>query len=334
MAIRMFAAAAALALAGPAAAFTPTQFVIFGDSFIDAGVVARFTGGIVPDASLGYWYGRFSEGPTWADYLGYANFGRPTDPFNVANSPFTLPPPFTLGATSFAVSGARASFDDVQPLGTIPSLPTQLGLYGQYLAFTGQTVDPGALYIINFGNNDVNLIDSLPNPADKALVANAYVTNMAGAVAGLAGAGARNILVLGVPNPSNPTGVALQAALDAELDLVAAGLPPVVNLFRFDYFHFFNTLAGDPTVYGLPAGLDLVTPCLAVVPPGPGIDCTGFLSFDGIHVTRAVQQALSVEIGRLVGLAVVAEPASWAMLIAGFGLVGVAARRRREMPAA
>lgn len=336
MTVRLFAttAAVALALAAPATAFAPTQFVLFGDSFIDAGAVSRFTGGIVPDASLGYWYGRFSEGPTWADYLGYASFGRPTDPFNIANPAFSLPPPFTPGATSFAVGGARASFDDVQPLGTIPSLPTQLGLYGQYLAFTGQTVDPGALYVINFGNNDVNLILATPNPLDQLAIANAYVTNMVGAVTGLASAGARHILILGVPNPTNPVGVGLQAALDAQLDVVAAGLPPFVSLYRFDYFAFFNTLAADPTVFGLPAGLDLVTPCLAAVPPGPGIDCTGYLSFDGIHVTRAVQKALSVEIGRLVGIAIVPEPASWAMMIAGFGLVGGALRRRRDGVAA
>ncbi|MFQ3596525.1 MAG: PEPxxWA-CTERM sorting domain-containing protein [Sphingomonadaceae bacterium] len=327
----LLAGLAALCLAAPAAALSPSQFVFFGDSFIDAGVVSNFTGGLVPDKSLGYWAGRFSEGPTWADFLGYANFGTATRAFNVGNPAFTLPPPFTPGATNFAVGGARASGDDVQVLGTIPGLNSQLGLFQLYLLTTGQAFDPNALYVINFGNNDVNFIDSLPNPVDKAMVANAYVTNMAGAVLGLAGAGAQNILILGVPNPTNPTGVALQAALDTQLDfLEQAVLPPSVNLFRFDYFNFFNQLAIDPTVYRLPANLDLTTPCLAVVQPGPGIDCTGFLSFDGIHVTKAVQRALSIEIARLTGLNAVPEPATWGMMIAGFGLVGMAARRRRK----
>jgi hypothetical protein len=301
----LLASLVALSLAAPAAALAPSQFVFFGDSFIDAGVVANFTGGLIPDRSLGYWGGRFNEGPTWADFLGYANFGRPTPAFNVSNPAFTLPPPFTPGATNFAVGGARASGDDVQMLGTIPGLNSQLGLFQLYLLTTGQAFDPNALYVINFGNNDVNFIDSLPNPADKAMAANAYVTNMVGAVAGLAGAGAQNILILGVPNPTNPTGVALQTALDAQLDLLQFGLPPSVNL-------------------------DLTTPCLAAVTPGPGIDCTGFLSFDGTHVTKAVQKALSIEIARLTGLNAVPEPGTWAMLIAGFGLVGMAARRRRN----
>jgi phospholipase/lecithinase/hemolysin len=312
-----------------AAAFTPTQLVTFGDSFVDAGAVARFTGGIVPDASLGYFQGRFSEGPTWVDWLSLANLGTLSIPFNIANPAFTLPPPFTPGATNFAVGGARASFDDVTPLGVVPSLPSQLGFYAGYLAFTGQAVDPGALYIINFGNNDVNAILATPDPLERVEIANAYVANMAGAVLALSGAGARHILVAGVPNPTNPVGVALQAALDAELDRVQLALPPEASLTRFDYFGFFTALAADPTRFGLPADLDLVTPCLAAVPPGPGIDCTGFLSFDGTHVTAAVQKAISVQVGRQLGIAVVPEPATWALLVAGFGLVGGALRRRR-----
>ena len=334
---RIALAAFAIAAAAPATAFSPTQFVIFGDSFIDAGSVWQFTGNTQPALNLGYWYGRWSDGPSWADYLGYANLGGPTPAFNIGAPAGTLPPPFTPGATNFAVGGARGSFDDVQALGVIPSLPTQLNLFQAYLALTGQAFDPLALYIINFGNNDVNLIQSLAgDPLAQMAVANAYVTNMTNAVAGLSAAGAQHILLLGVPNPSEAEGVALQAALDASLNALTPMLAPWTNFYRFDYFAFFNALEADPTQFGLPATLitDQNRFCLAEVPPAFGMDCSNYLLFDGIHVTRGVQQALSIQIGRQIGLAVVPEAGTWAMLIAGFGLVGVAVRRRRLAHAA
>ncbi|WP_199556506.1 SGNH/GDSL hydrolase family protein [Sandaracinobacteroides hominis] len=189
-----------LAFAGPAAALTPSQFVVFGDSFVDAGVVWEFTGRVQPDAALGFWQGRFSDGPTWVDYLGYANLGAPTANFYAGNPAGTVPGApgfsFTPGATNFAVGGARASGD----AGMIPGLPTQVSLYSAYLAATGQLPDINTLFILNFGNNDVSAIQAaVGNPALQAQIATAYVTNMVNTVVGLAGFGAQHILVAGVP---------------------------------------------------------------------------------------------------------------------------------------
>lgn len=327
-------AAALLLSAGPALAFAPSQFVVFGDSFIDAGSVHRFSGGTLAPRALGFWQGRWSDGPSWADYLGYANFGKPVETFYGKNAPGTLPglPGFTYtpGASNFAVGGARASGDDLP----IPGLLSQVGLYNQYVGATGVLPDANTLFILNFGNNDVNRIQALAgNPAEQAAVAQAYVLNMTNVALGLAASGARHVLIAGVPNPTEAEGVALQAALDAALD---AAMPTFgflgTSVYRFDYFAFFDALAADPTRFGLPATLitDQSRNCLAeVFPPGPGMDCSNYLLFDGIHVTRKVQRALSIEIGRLVGIAVVPEPGTWAMLIAGFGVVGMTARRRR-----
>jgi phospholipase/lecithinase/hemolysin len=318
-----------------AASFVPSQFVIFGDSFVDAGVVNRFTGGAIAPASQGFWKGRFSDGPTWVDYLSYANFGTPTKPFNAGQGPGQLPPPFQLGATNFAVGGARGSGDDVQTGGTIPGLNTQLAFYQGYLALTGQSVDANALYIINFGNNDVNFIQSLTgDPAAQAAVANAYVTNMTNAALGLVAAGARNVLIAGVPNPLEVEGQLLQQMLNTSL----AGVAPLfslagANVQQFDYFGFFTALQADPTRFGLPSTLNFEVPCLAVETPGPDINCSNYLSFDGIHVTTGVQRAIAIQVGRQLGIATVPEPASWALMIAGFGLVGAMVRRRRANPA-
>ena len=308
-------AAVAIFAAGTAEA-APSKFVIFGDSFIDSGNIAIATGGAIPNAALGYWYGRFSDGPTWADYLGYANVGHTAAPS-------------LAGGTNIACGGARAATDDVQAAGTNPGLQTQAGMF---LATLGPSnpFDPDAFYIINFGNNDVNAIQSGDTEGmTVAQYQQAYVANMVGAVQALASAGAHNILLAGVPNPLEPEGVLLQSMLDAQLDMIEPLLPATTSLYRFDYFAFFYALLADPTQFGLPANLDFNTPCLVGETPGPGIDCTGYLYFDGIHVTSAVQKAIANQIALQTGLIAVPEPASWAMMIAGFGIVGSALRRRR-----
>lgn len=338
----VFAATALLAFALPTAAdaaFTPSQFVVFGDSFLDAGAVNHATDGLFAPASQGFWQGRFSDGPNWIDYLGYANFGVATKAFNRGAD--VLPPPFTLGATNFAVGGARASGDDVQPIGTIPGLPTQMALYQGYLASTGQTVDSNALYVLNFGNNDVTLIESIQDdpeltPVEKsaqiAAVQNAYVQNMTVMALGLAANGAKHILIAGVPNPLEAHGQFLQMLLNNSL---AAAQPNFdllgSNLYQFDYFDFFNDLFADPTQFGLPADLDFATPCLAAEVPGPNVDCTGYLSFDGIHVTTDVQRAIAIRVAEQIGIASVPEPAAWGLMLAGFGAIGVALRRSRRV---
>jgi phospholipase/lecithinase/hemolysin len=319
--IAVAAALAAAAVVTPAAALTPSTFYIFGDSFTDAGNIAAATGNTTPNPALGYWRGRFADGPNWADRLSYAQYGFATRAS-------------LLGGNNFSFGGARAAQDDIiipgAPPVAIPGLASQLGLYGGQVGL----VDPNALYIINFGNNDVSAL--LGSDADRegltvAQYRLAYVQNMVGTVVGLNNFGAQNILILGVPNPLQAEGVLLQGLLDAQLDLIEPTL--TANLYRYSYFSFFTRLQADPTQFNLPADLDFNTPCLAAVTPGPGIDCTGFLSFDGTHVTTRVQRAIARDIALQVGLATVPEPQSWAMLIAGFGLVGATMRRRRMVAA-
>lgn len=322
---RILLAAAALA-AAPASALTPTQYIVFGDSFLDAGNVEAAVGPIFTNPALGYWEGRFSDGPTWIDHLSYAQFGQPTRAS-------------LLGGTNFAVGGARGSGDDAQPLGVIPGLPSQLGLFGQYLVQTGQAFDPDALYVINFGNNDVNYIQALANPANPIFnpglipgVQAAYVSNMVGAVVTLKTLGAKNILLAGVPNPTEVEGQQLQALLTTGLNAIRPTLGST-NLLEFDYFAYFTGLAANPAAFGLRPDINLVTPCLAAVAPSPNIDCSGYLSFDGTHVTAQVQGSISVFAARQFGLAAIPEPATWAMMVAGFAAAGAAMRRRAPVNA-
>ena len=74
---------------------------------------------------------------------------------------------------------------------------------------------------------------------------------------------------------------------------------------------------------------DSSTPCRAVRPVvGGEIDCTGYFSFDGTHPTAAIHKVIA---GRVEQILAVPEPATWAMLITGFGLVGTALRRRERL---
>ncbi|UAJ12186.1 PEPxxWA-CTERM sorting domain-containing protein [Polymorphobacter megasporae] len=57
-------------------------------------------------------------------------------------------------------------------------------------------------------------------------------------------------------------------------------------------------------------------------------DCSGYFSVDGIHPIAPIQAAIFREVAHITGIGTVPEPANWALMIAGFGLVGTALRRR------
>ncbi len=303
-----------VATAAPATAARPTLYV-FGDSLADTGNAYLGSGGLAANPAFGYFQGRFSNGPVFTDYIAKG-----------LNGSFSKP--FLLGGSNYAVGGARAAGNAVDAGSglTIPGLNTQLGIYG---SVSGGAADPNGVYLIDFGNNDVNAIlgGDTYGLTPQAYGAQ-YASNFANAVLGLSLAGATKIIVLGVPNPSNPVGQALQAQLNAALDSVSPFVSAQVT--RFDLFGFFTRLQAHPTEFGLTADVNFTTPCIAARPVIAGsIDCTGYFSFDGIHPTAPVHLALGREVSLAAGLAAVPESSTWAMLIAGFGLVGAAARRRR-----
>ena len=304
--------------AAPALAKYPDGYVVFGDSLVDAGNANIGTGGAAAPAAFGYYNGRFTNGPDFTDWLSKAATGS-----------FTVP--FLAGGSNFAVGGARAAGERIiAPFPTpIPGLNAQRDIW----ASTGATVDPNKAYVLVFGNNDVGAILSGDTYGLSAFdYGQRYASRMAAAAAGLYLGGATKIILLGVPNPLQPEGVTLQAQLDASLAATEAAIPGLSSvLFKFDIMDFFTRLRAHPTQFGLTADVDFDTPCLAARIPGPGIDCTGYFSFDGIHPTAPVQLALAREVAAFAGVPGVPEPADWALLIAGFGLSGAMLRRRRAV---
>ncbi len=321
--LRILAAAAALGLAvSTAAAAAAPNVYVFGDSFVDSGNAYLGTLPFVPplpgpaaDPAQGYFEGRFGDGFNYADIISRRLTGSVTTPF-------------LAGGSNFAVGGARAATDRVIPPfpGAIPSLPNQRLLYD---SVSGGAVDPNGIYILSFGNNDVSaLLSGDTGGRTPEQYGALYVSNFVDAVVDLSAGGARHIFVFGVPNPGQPEGVALQAALDAGLDAVAPGLTTPIT--RFDYFDFFGRLQASPVSYGLTATPDFTSQCILTRPLVAGSrDCTGLLFFDDVHVTKTVQFEIARAALARSGLGAVPEPTSWAMLITGFGLIGATQRRRR-----
>ncbi len=328
-----FAVAVGALLAGAAPAAAKLDgLVVFGDSLVDAGNAYIGTGGLTAQPGYGYFRGRYSNGPVWTDLVN----ARLTQHATHSTTNYTVP--FLLGGSNFAVGGAQAAMDR-QLLGfTVPGLASQLGLF----ALSHQPIDPNALYVLNFGNNDVSALlageAAAGSPAAaaafKASYTAAFVGNYVGAVEALNAAGARHFLIGGVPNPLISAGVELEGALHSAF--MTLPLVPGTSFQQIDYFGFFTALAADPAAFGLPANLDtnLADACvnISVPPMNPHPNCSHFLSFDGIHPTAPVHAALARYVDGLIGVPLAAgsvpEPASWVLLVAGFGLVGTGLRRR------
>ncbi len=308
--IRSFAIAAALAFPSLASAASFSTYYVFGDSLVDAGNVRIATGGATPSAALGYFRGRFTNGYDYTDLLSIATFGTPT----VAS---------LAGGNNFAWGGARVVANTSD---TIPDLGLQLGAYAARAMGVG---DPNALYVLNFGGNDVF---ALGTGDTGGLTAEQYsaqvVTQYTDSVRYLNSLGAKNILITGIPNAAVPIAVALDARLQVALDALTPQLSQGTNFYRYSFINFFNTVATNPGSLGLPP-LRTDTTCLRAQTPGPNIDCTGFFYFDDVHPTAAVQAAAARDINRQFALAPVPEASTWTMMIVGFGVVGATLRRKR-----
>ncbi|HET9818037.1 MAG TPA: autotransporter domain-containing protein [Rhodanobacteraceae bacterium] len=143
---RHLACAVALALASPAAfaqsAPPPVQpsthaglfdsMVVFGDSLSDDGNVSLASG--LPQIMR------------WTTNPGQTGLENVADYFGVPMMPALA------GGTDFAFGGAGVVNNSPGTPATIPTLPTQLGMY---LQATGGAADPGALYAMWGGANDI-----------------------------------------------------------------------------------------------------------------------------------------------------------------------------------
>jgi outer membrane lipase/esterase len=322
---RLGVAIAAITLAAaPASAQSFGDLFVFGDSLVDAGNarIARLAGGGQDPAppSLGYFQGRFSNGPNFADFLSQDLFG--------VNTTASL-----AGGTNFSVGGAQ--FSEVAGDAS-PSFLEQIDVFKA----SGLSFSPDSLVLITFGGNDVRR--EVANLARTP----GYVPNLTSTLQAFNGGldelfslGARNVLITGLPDVGqipaitslgipalSAAGTQLSFGLNQALGVQTAALANQTgyDLRFFDLFGYQQQLYSDPGAFGLPP-LDTVRACLTVAGAAPG--CNGFVYFDPIHPTSQIHRAIA---DGLTDLAAVPEPSVWASLILGFGLAGTALRRAQR----
>jgi len=339
--LAVFALAPAFVWSSPARATTLdfSALYFFGDSLSDTGNTAIGTFGAIPPPTT-YAGGEFSNGPIWADYLaGSLGFAAPT--------PF-LASPFGP-SVSFAFGGTGTGLEQTNPAGGIvPGLLGQVGAFNDIFGGAGGapvpgTADPDALYVVWSGANDFLLAGAPPPAVGFTPVPTITSANIGDAIGALHAAGAKNFLVLNLPDlgatPMGSTIPGISADTDAhnaELDLVLAGLAASLvdlNLFFFDVHSLVADILADPLAFGFPAG----------GAPGPALDCLfggfcpdlsadfagagdGFFFWDIIHPTTAAHSLIAD--GAFAALDI-PEPATLLVFVFGLAVLGSTVVRRR-----
>ncbi|MFW2343330.1 autotransporter domain-containing protein, partial [Brevundimonas sp.] len=277
--------AAGVALAGTANAQSYDRLVVFGDSLSDNGNLFLLTGGTQPPAPF-YFQGRFSTGPVFVELLGF-NLGR----FAAGDS--------NAGSINYAFGGARTDL-----AGAPPGMRTQLNAY----LGGGGTFDSNDLVSILGGAN--NIFQGLPaagasiNPAGAIQVVSlSAAADINLLVDTVAAAGAGTILVSNLPKLSlTPQFAGTTAAPLADyavttfngaifngLSTVAANRPGT-NIILMDLFKIGDTIAGNPTAFGV---TNVTQPCFNQVALTLCSNPDDYFYLDGVHPTAAGHRAIA-----------------------------------------
>jgi phospholipase/lecithinase/hemolysin len=296
---------------------------VFGDSLADNGndfILSKILGAnpaIPPSVSphRAYFNGRFSNGPLEFEYLWQRLSGQAPGTRNGLRPFLELPVLGPTGAVDFGFGGTGTPLLDQTPGGFYaPGLKGQIELFRAALA--RRRPSRGALYAVVTGANDYR--DDETNVPMKP---EDVVKNISDSIVSLYQLGARNVIVLNLPdlgllpaNRDNP-GPATQLSqfhnglLAFAMNDLSAQLPDL-HLIQIDLNAVFALL---------PASMDRQTPALDVLiqtplqppfPPLPMSSClfvnpascqdvptfdTGlqFLFWDVVHPTTAVHKILS-----------------------------------------
>jgi len=294
-----------LGLMTGAAQAVPSNMFVFGDSLMDTGNLFLATSGTPPPP---YFNGRFSNGLLF-DELIAGKYG------------ITLTPSL-LGGNNFSWAGAQTGTGVSS--GFIPNVQTQIGAF--LTSRPGGIADPSAVYWVEGGGNDVLPASQSANvPAAIAGIVN----NIATEIVTLANSGAKNFVIVNVPNVgATPRVQALGAAAAAGATAITIGINqgllqaltsisgsyPTLNLQLLDLYGIGNTVAANPLAFGFTNTTDacLTETTLCSNP-------NQYLYWDSFHPTAAV--------GRLVASFYIPEPSTLLLLLLPIAALGLSKRK-------
>ena len=284
-----------LIFAAGAQAQTYTRLVSFGDSLTDNGNTFGLTGS--PPAPYNK---RFTNRLTWVEYLTGSSSTATTGSLGMMIT--ATPGNVNTGSQDFAFGGARAD-NAPNSNGPLPSSGTQISTFSALGGKFGAN-DVASLWI---GAND--LFQAFPGAASNPATATTVMgtaANVAAATVGtqvttLAGAGAKTILVMNLPNFSvtpqfstasvGASGNQLagfasstfNSALNTTLTNVASANKGA-NIITVDVATTFSAIIANPGAFGLSNVTNQCLTTTACVTGGSAVQDT-YLFWDGVHPT-------------------------------------------------
>ena len=239
------------AASAPASAAQFSNVVVFGDSLSDAGYYRPFLASLGIPAQEVAILGRFTTnpGPVWSELV-TTFYGH-------------TPGASNAGGLIFAQGGARVSTNSASTPPGAAQRPVSVQI-NEYLAATNGAADPHALYAVWIGANDIfqNLAAFQAGAIDQAgLQANVLgaATSEIQQVARLRGAGARYILVFGLPNIGGTPAFAGSASVAGAVTQLSAGYNTTlwsglvsagIRAIPVDTFSLLSEVGQNPSSYG------------------------------------------------------------------------------------
>ena len=241
-------AGAGLAMLCASTVLAQGRIVTFGDSLSDPGNLFAVTGGLQPP-SPPYANGRFSNGPTWIE--------------QITGAPVTFVQPLSNTASvNYAFGGARTDMKDVL---NPPGIPAQIAAYlsrgGTFAAQDRVTLWGGANNILQELQRAQT--GGIVTQATITAVAQAAASDIANAAKTAAAAGARQFIVLNLPDLGQTpaflatagqggatlASVTFNSALAAQLAALKAANPGL-NIVMVDTAALFAQLTSNPGAFG------------------------------------------------------------------------------------
>jgi phospholipase/lecithinase/hemolysin len=300
------------------------EIYVFGDSLSDVGNVFNVALAVTEEGfpPPPYFQGRFSNGPVWVDYLAQDLGLAPTPYIDVAGG--AVP----TDGINYAFGGATTGSSNSTIAGLLPGLQQQIDNY----TAANTSADPDALYVVWAGANDY-LGDGVTDVTEP-------VNNLSTAVTSLYNVGARDIMVVNLPDLGKLPGTrgdsqissrlnaltsAHNSSLAATLDLLSQ--KPEINIIPVDVNSIFNRAIADPGEFGF---TNVTGSCLTESSVCANPD--EYLFWDDIHPTTAAHEL----VGELAFSALEPEPipepsAELGLLALGaLGAVSVLKRKQKK----